>query len=57
MSKMAKFWVAFATAVSIAAVTALSTALNDSVVTPQEVCIILLAALGAVAVYAVPNKQ
>lgn len=55
MSKYRKFIVAIAVAVSIAVVTALGSALNDDVITAQEWCIIVLAGLGALAVYVVPN--
>jgi len=43
-------------AVAIGGLTVLASAITDNVVTPQEWVQIALAALGAVGVYAVPNR-
>lgn len=55
MSTYRKFIVAILVAVAIATVTAVGSALQDEVITAQEWCTIALAALGALAVYVVPN--
>jgi hypothetical protein len=52
MSRYAKTVVA----VAIAALTVLASAITDDVVTKAEQINILLAALGALGVYAIPNK-
>lgn len=57
MSAYNKFIVAIVVAVLIAALTAAASALDDNVITTQEWVTIALAALGALAVYLVPNKK
>lgn len=51
-----KAWVAVGTAVAIAALTALQSAVGDGKLTLQEGITVLLAALGAYGVYKVENK-
>lgn len=53
MNQYAKFAVAILTAAAIAA----QTAMSDGVVTPPEWVTIVIAALGAIVVYAVPNAE
>ena len=56
MAPYRKFVVAVVVAVLIASITALGAALQDNVISAQEWTTIILAALGALTVYVVPNE-
>ena len=55
MSNYRKFIAAIVTAVVLAGLIALQSALEDSTITPYEWATIAVACVGAVAVYMVPN--
>jgi len=57
VSRYSKFIVAIIVACLIAGLTALVSALQDNVITPQEWATIALAFVGALGVYFVPNTS
>ena len=56
MAKYRKFLLALVMAVVIAALTATTSALDDTLITPQEWVTIALAAATAAGVYLIPNE-